>query len=209
MSRRNQRREREVVSAREAIVDAAITVFAEHGYHGATVDQLASAAGYSVGSLYNYFSGKQQLYRSVLEQIGREVKSAIEIDLPESVGFFEALTWSVKRHFGAMLPYRSFFRAGFEERASFDLGLGADIVALQDALGQVWLERVVAMIERGQGRGEVRPGSPTTMGWVVTGVMSSLFHMWVLEEIDEDIESTLQEMVQMLAGGLRMPEAAP
>lgn len=207
MSKRRERREREVVSAREAIVEAAITVFAEHGYHSATVEQLATAAGYSVGSLYNYFAGKQQLYRCVLRRIGREVQDEIEIDLPESVGFFEALTWSVERHFTAMTPYRSFFRTGFEERASFDLGLGAEIIAIQDTLGQVWLDRVIEMVERGQQRGEVRPGTPMTIAWMITGMMSSLFHIWVLGRI-ESIEPTLRESVELLADGLRAPEVS-
>jgi AcrR family transcriptional regulator len=205
MSKRNQRREREVVSARETIVDAAITVFAEHGYHGATVEQLATAAGYSVGSLYNYVAGKQQLYRHVLQKIGAEIRAAIEIDLPQSVGFYEALTWSVQRHFAAMLPYREFFRTGSQERASFDLGLGADIVAMQDTIGMVWLDRVVLMVERGQQRGEVRPGPASTIAWMITGVTSSLFHIWVLGHVDEDVEPTLRDTVKFLAEGLRPP----
>jgi AcrR family transcriptional regulator len=206
MSKRNQRREREVVSARETIVDAAITVFAEHGYHGATVEQLATAAGYSVGSLYNYVAGKQQLYRHVLEKIGAEIRAAIEIDLPQSVGFYEALIWSVQRHFAVMLPYREFLRTGSQERASFDLGLGADIVAMQDNIGMVWLDRVILMVERGQQRGEVRPGPAATIAWMITGVTSSLFHIWVLGQVDEDVEPTLREAVKLLAEGLRPPE---
>jgi AcrR family transcriptional regulator len=209
MSKRDARREREVVSAREAIVEAAISVFAEHGYHGAAVEQLASAAGYSVGSLYNYFAGKQQIYQHALQKIGREVQEAIEVDLPESVGFFEALIWSVKRHFAAMTPYRRFFQTAFEERASFDLGLGAVVVAIQDSLGQVWLDRVTAMVERGQQRGEVRSGAPEIIAWMITGVLSSLFHVWVLGRVDEDIEPALRASVVFLAEGLHAPQESP
>ena len=209
MSKRIERRERETLAARKAIIDAAIAVFAEHGYHGCTVEQLAGAAGYSVGSLYNYFSGKQQLYRFALQKITRELQEAMQVELPESVGFFEAIVWSVQRHFTVMKPYRRFFRTAFEERASFELGLGTEIVAIQDALGQVAFDRTVTLVERAQQRGDLRPGASKTIAWLIIGAMSSLFHIWVLGEVDEDVDSLAREFVDLLAEGLRAPEGSP
>jgi len=50
-----------------AILDAALTVFARHGYRGATLDQIAQAAGLSKPNLLYYFPSKEAIHRALLE----------------------------------------------------------------------------------------------------------------------------------------------
>lgn len=47
---------------RERIVRAATAVFAEKGYHGATIADVVSRSGLSVGAIYTYFKGKDELF---------------------------------------------------------------------------------------------------------------------------------------------------
>lgn len=49
------------------ILQAALTCFVEHGYHGTTTRQLASAAGLSVPGLYHHFESKQAMLVSLIE----------------------------------------------------------------------------------------------------------------------------------------------
>jgi AcrR family transcriptional regulator len=44
---------------RQAILDAALTVFANNGYHSASVSMIAKEAGVSKGLMYNYFESKE------------------------------------------------------------------------------------------------------------------------------------------------------
>jgi AcrR family transcriptional regulator len=55
-------------STREALLDAAAEVFARHGYEYATLADIASAAGLSGGSIYNYFRGKPELFLEVVRR---------------------------------------------------------------------------------------------------------------------------------------------
>jgi TetR/AcrR family transcriptional regulator len=52
---------------RERILAAARTIFARDGYAGTTVDEVAQAAGISVGALYKYFRTKERLFLTVIE----------------------------------------------------------------------------------------------------------------------------------------------
>ncbi|MCE7028636.1 TetR family transcriptional regulator C-terminal domain-containing protein [Jiella avicenniae] len=52
---------------REIILDAALEVFAAHGFRGSTVDQIAAKAKMSKPNLLYYFRRKQDIYRAVLE----------------------------------------------------------------------------------------------------------------------------------------------
>ena len=53
---------------RELLLDAAIEVFAEKGYHGASLDDVAEAAGFTKGAVYSNFTRKADLFRALLER---------------------------------------------------------------------------------------------------------------------------------------------
>jgi AcrR family transcriptional regulator len=52
---------------RAALLASARRVFLERGYHGASVDQIAEAAGFSTGVVYSQFGGKADLFLALLE----------------------------------------------------------------------------------------------------------------------------------------------
>ncbi len=54
---------------RKIILNAALEVFAREGFRGATVDEIAKAAGMSKPNLLYYFPKKDDIYRSLLEQL--------------------------------------------------------------------------------------------------------------------------------------------
>ncbi len=59
--------------AREAILNAAEAVFAEHGFDGARVDAIAEVAGYNKSLLFQYFDDKLGLYEAVTRRADREI----------------------------------------------------------------------------------------------------------------------------------------
>lgn len=55
-------------ATRERILDAAEGLFAEHGYAGTAVRDIAAHVGLNAASLYNHFEGKDVLYEAVLDR---------------------------------------------------------------------------------------------------------------------------------------------
>ncbi len=51
---------------RDQLLDAAARAFAQKGFAGASVEEIAESAGYSTGALYSNFSGKEQLFLELL-----------------------------------------------------------------------------------------------------------------------------------------------
>jgi AcrR family transcriptional regulator len=81
---------RQLVEARRAqIIDAAARVFAEKGFHRATTREIASAAGVSEGTIYNYFDSKADLLIGImarlaeLEQLDAELTQALQSDVKD------------------------------------------------------------------------------------------------------------------------------
>ena len=60
------RREREKALHHQEIMDAAIKVFAEKGFHAATLEEIAQEAEFSKGAIYLYFSNKEDLMYNIL-----------------------------------------------------------------------------------------------------------------------------------------------
>ncbi len=76
-------RERAAQATRDAILNAAIEVFARHGYDGGRVEQISKAAGSYDRMIYYWFGSKEGLFVEALEEIYRrfnEAESRIAID---------------------------------------------------------------------------------------------------------------------------------
>ena len=68
MAKGSLTREESRQQTRQSVIDAAAAVFAKRGYRGASVEEIASEAGYTIGALYSNFSGKDDVLLALLEQ---------------------------------------------------------------------------------------------------------------------------------------------
>jgi AcrR family transcriptional regulator len=63
---------------RTLILEAAVELFASRGFHAASMDEIAGAAGISKAVVYDHFVSKQELYTLLLEKIRADVDSAVQ-----------------------------------------------------------------------------------------------------------------------------------
>ncbi|MCW3028935.1 MAG: TetR family transcriptional regulator [Solirubrobacterales bacterium] len=74
-------REQSKANTRERLLLAARRVFARHGFHGASVEEIASEAGFSTGALYSNFDGKEDLFLVLMDreidEHAREIADAV------------------------------------------------------------------------------------------------------------------------------------
>jgi AcrR family transcriptional regulator len=74
-------REQSRAQTRERLLTAARGVFARRGFHGASVDEIASEAGFSTGALYSNFDGKEDLFLVLMDreidEHAREIAEAV------------------------------------------------------------------------------------------------------------------------------------
>ncbi len=54
---------------RDALLDAAARVFAERGFHGASLDEIAATAGFTRSAIYKNFGGKEDLFLAVMTRL--------------------------------------------------------------------------------------------------------------------------------------------
>ncbi|SER89261.1 transcriptional regulator, TetR family [Psychrobacillus sp. OK032] len=84
------------------IIDAAIIVIAENGYHQSQVSKIAKQAGVADGTIYLYFKNKEDILISVFEEkmevFAENLKQIIEIDASASEKLFKM----IENHFSVL-----------------------------------------------------------------------------------------------------------
>jgi len=80
------RKEKEKLQRKTYIIDVAAELFAEQGYDNTTIDEIAEKAEFSKGSIYQYFSSKEEIYLTIYDDLAETMASAIfaisTMDLP-------------------------------------------------------------------------------------------------------------------------------
>ena len=88
-----------VEKRRRQIVDAAVALFVEKGFHKTTTRQIAAAAGFSIGSLYEYVASKEDVLYLVCEAIHDEVEHGVAEALARVTTGRAALAEVIREYF--------------------------------------------------------------------------------------------------------------
>jgi len=96
---------------RATILQAALELIAEHGFHGAPMSLVAQRAGVSAGIIYHYFASKEELIHALYRQIEADFSRALLVGRPQSLPFVEAFTqlWLNAYRFYRAHPYEARF----------------------------------------------------------------------------------------------------
>jgi AcrR family transcriptional regulator len=203
--RRKEERPRDILAA-------AMAVFAEKGFAGAKMDEIARRAGVSKGTLYLYFETKEDVFRAVVREVVvpnvETVRAMIEAsDLPFPV------------------IIRTFLPRFAEIVTTVPIGAVAKMVIGESRnfpeLAKVWHDDVIlkavgliaALIERAQAKGEVRPGNPRTHAFSIMGPMM-IGVLWretftPIGGADPDLPAIAHQHAETVLGGLLTEEARP
>lgn len=84
---------------RRQIADAAVQLFIDKGFHKTTTRQIARAAGFSIGSLYEYFASKEDILYMVCEAIHAEVERGVTAAMSQAKGGRDALVKIIHEYF--------------------------------------------------------------------------------------------------------------
>lgn len=148
------------------ILDHAARLFAERGYHGLAMRELAQEVGVTKPTLYYHFQDKDALFVGVMRRATDDLGALVDAAAREEhtrarLGhFLRALADGRARHQAAM---RLATHAG--------AALPAD---LRSEVNAAYVERFVLplaqVMRRGTERGELRPLGPLTLAWALLGL---------------------------------------
>lgn len=71
------RREREKLRQRQEVLDVALHLFSEKGYHSVSMHEIAKEAEFAIGTLYKFFRNKEDLYKALIMQLSDRFHGAL------------------------------------------------------------------------------------------------------------------------------------
>ena len=194
---------------RNFIIDKAKSIFEEKGYSNTTIEEIASAAKISKPTLYNYFSGKDDVFRAVVDLGNTELNNVLEPILnsdrpfPESLrSLARALLAHVREHKGIMRIVLYESRMFLEALDNEDHGGLARLMEEKNRREKVLRD----FIQRGVEEGYVRPDiPPELLGIFFNGILGEyiLAHLMGEEmESDYSLDFLADRILEVLTNGM-------
>jgi AcrR family transcriptional regulator len=104
------RRERKKADLRAQIISTAIRLFSRHGFGGVTVEKIAEAADIGKGTIYNYFSTKEDIVVAFLAEIEVRVQARLGRFVADDCPLESILAEFIEFQFRLKKPYHRFVR---------------------------------------------------------------------------------------------------
>jgi AcrR family transcriptional regulator len=183
---------REVRSAQ--MLDVAGEVFAAHGYHAASMDEIAERADVSKPMVYAYFESKETLYCAYIQRSGERLLAAID-DVFDGELSIERELWAATL---AFLSYVEHHRDGwavlYQELAARGGPFAATVAEIRDAI----MRRVAVLIGHSvAGADEAqRALEAEALAHGFVGVGESLANWWI-EHPDEPREQVARRIMEV------------
>jgi TetR/AcrR family transcriptional regulator len=192
------RKQRERQLHKQAVMEVALALFAEKGFHDVSVQEIAEQSEFSVGTLYNLFGNKDGLFEELLET----TKERVHADLFETMDTPGEPVECI-RHFILSMPdilekYATFLKVHVSELGK----KGSKAAKLDDDFNATMNARLAQIIAAGISKGQFRPVDPMIAAQALGAVMETLaFEMAGHFNKDEAID-TSKKVEQLFIDGL-------
>jgi AcrR family transcriptional regulator len=181
---------------RQKLIDAAEQVFAELGYHDASIVKLTEAAGVGQGTFYLYFKGKKEIFDELVLDLNHRVRQAMT----------EAAALGSTRAEKEQLGFAAFFRFTAEHPALYRIIRQAEFVSPESL--QHHYERLtsgyVSGLRQAMAAGEIEDGDPEVLAWALMGIGELVGMRWVLwageDELPADVSAELNRIITRTLG---------
>src|SRR5215208_8257389 len=185
---------------RDAILRAAIDVFAERGFFNAQVADVARAAGIAAGTVYLYFKNKDDLLVSIFERSmreGLEHSRAAVADLGDPAERLRRLARGHLARLGSDRKLAVVFQVELRQSTKFMERFSSTL--LRDYLGLI--RQAIADGQRqGIFRGDIKPTSAAKM---LFGALDEMATNWILSRRRYSLEAEADAVVDFFINGAR------
>ena len=181
---------------RRRLLEAAEAVFAELGYHEASIVKITEAAGVGQGTFYLYFASKKDVFDELVVDLNHRVRQAMT----------EAASQGKTRAEMERLGFAGYFRFVAEHPALYRIIRQAEFVSPESL--QLHYERLtsgyVAGLRQAMEAGEIAEGDPELLAWALMGIGELVGMRWILwagrNELPPDVQGELDRIVTRTLG---------
>ena len=200
-----KRRKKDANQTRDALLRAALTIFSTRGYTASTLNEIATSAHVTRGALYHHFSGKAEMFNTLLQQAVDQPKQIVQVALTEGGTFLEIIHRVFVRQVVAVKT-DPVYRATVE-LVMFKLESNPELEPARLLLSngrQASLELLERSFKDGQRSGFVRKNlKPLELARLFLALQIGLFHVWSSQPEGFDLEQSANAVAEVMIAGIR------
>ena len=198
---KKQRKEREFRFRRAEILEKAEKAFSAKGFHETTMAEIAASSGFSIGGLYQFFSGKEQLYSILVMEKVRLMYDEIMCAVEREESTESRIRALVISHFTYVEHHIDFYRllVGHES--------GLRSAGLRKLREQILHEhrrhvaRVEEILQEGIRRQVLRELDPRSLANALIGIIAYCKFAWIMNPHGESLSEKVDEVLELFFRG--------
>lgn len=203
------RAERRRADKRNRVLDRAEAMFTSSSYAAVRIEEVAEAADISVGTVYNYFGGKEGLYLAVAERVLDRVEEELSPAYDPQLGPAEAVALLGRCYLRALVANPIACRSLVAETDAPD---GDLVEGARKRVARLY-DEAAWLIDRGIAEGTIAPmDSDLAARFLIgswNGVFASTFHTLGPRASVESVTQTLELASDLLARGMMCAAVHP
>lgn len=183
----------------QAIIEAAVRVIAQQGYHNAQVSKIAKEAGVADGTIYVYFENKDDVLISVFSEKMGQFIEVINNKMKSLPSVRDKLYCLVSMHFGNMAKNRDF-------AVVTQIELRQSNPVVQEGIGQTlkkYFDLIDQLIVEGKEEGLIPPHVDNRLARkMIFGTLDQVVTAWIMKGAKYDLVSNVDPVFELLLYGL-------
>ncbi|MBL4969661.1 fatty acid metabolism transcriptional regulator FadR [Bacillus halotolerans] len=181
------------------IIDAAVEVIAENGYHQSQVSKIAKQAGVADGTIYLYFKNKEDILISLFKEKMGQFIERMEEDIKEKATAKEKLALVISKHFSLL--------AGDHNLAIVtQLELRQSNLELRQKINEIlkgYLNILDGILTEGIQSGELKEGLDVRLArQMIFGTIDETVTTWVMNDQKYNLAALSDSVLELLVSGI-------
>lgn len=199
-----QRRARQKLYHRRQIMDTALRLFSEHGFHNVTMHRIAQESEFSIGTLYNFFENKEELYRALVLDLCREMESALSDALSGPGGEDQLIRAYLEAKGRILMNNVPMLRIYFAQTRGASLEIMSALDHDVRAMYERFLRRLAKVFSSGTRKGLFKKMlKPYYMAVALESITNAFLYLWLEDPDRHPYEKNIRDVARLFLENIK------
>jgi AcrR family transcriptional regulator len=185
---------RDKAATRERILQAAMQVFGERGFQGASMEEIARRAGSSKGGVYFHFSNKQAIFEALITDLAVMLETSVREAIARERGALARVDAALSTVISLFSRQRGLTRLLLVEANGLGYPFDREVQAARAMFAAV----IAGYLDQAVAEGAIAPLDTTVAGCVWLGAINEVVVRWLFDASPQPLEESLPMLRGML-----------
>lgn len=195
------RKEREYKTRREGILKAAESVFAQNGFHNSTVAEIAKESEFAIGTIYQFFKNKEELYYIMMIEKFDLLYSTLLTGVGKNIKCSEKLLCLVEIVFSFIEGNVDFFKIFTWELNVLNSNMNNRLKDQLVAKHFAYIKLISDTIKEGFQEGVLKKGNADDLSTALVGMMNIFSFNWIYNQRQDSLKSKAPIILNLFLNG--------